>query len=149
MNKVVLVGRLTAEPDVRYTTNGEPMAIARYTLAVDRKYSQNSDKKADFIRCVCFKRAAEFVEKYFHKGTKIIVEGRIQTDSYQDKDTGKMVYTTEIIVENQEFAESKSSAQENGVITTPGQQTFTQPSSDDGFMNIPDNVDDSGLPFNF
>lgn len=145
MNKVVLVGRLTAEPDVRYTTNGEPMAIARYTLAVDRKYSQNSDKKADFIRCVCFKKTAEFAEKYFHKGTKVIIEGRIQTDSYQDKDTGKTVYTTDIVVESQEFAESKGASQEN----TPTQQTFAQPSNDDGFMNIPDNVDDSGLPFNF
>lgn len=150
MNKVILVGRLTSEPEVKYSGMGDTqLAISRYTLAVDRRFKRDGEPSADFIRCVSFGRTAEFSEKYFHKGTKIVIEGRIQTGSYQDKDTGKMVYTTDIVVENQEFAESKSSAQDNGVSTAPVQQTFTQPSSDDGFMTIPDNVDDSGLPFNF
>ena len=109
MNSVVLMGRLTRDPEVRYSQGEQPMAIARYTLAVDRRRSRNNndENSADFISCVAFGRAGEFAEKYFHKGIKICVSGRIQTGSYTNKD-GQKVYTTEVVVENQEFAESKS-----------------------------------------
>ena len=141
MNKVVLMGRLTRDPEVRYSTSGDSqLAIARYTLAVDRRFKKDGEATADFIRCVAFGKSGEFAEKYLHQGTKVVIEGRIQTGSYQDKD-GKTVYTTEVVVENHEFAESKRVSEENGV---------NPPSVDsDGFMTIPDNVDDSGLPFNF
>lgn len=145
MNKVILMGRLTRDPEVRYTTSDEPTAIARYTLAVDRKFKRDGEQTADFIRCVAFGKNGEFAEKYFHQGTKIVAEGRIQTGSYQDKD-GKTVFTTEVVVEGQEFAESKAVADSNNVNT---QQTPPPMPESDGFMNIPDNVDDSGLPFNF
>ncbi|MCR5737132.1 MAG: single-stranded DNA-binding protein [Eubacterium sp.] len=148
MNKVILMGRLTRDPEVRYSTAGEgQLAIARYTLAVDRRFRRDGDQQtADFIRCVAFGRSGEFAEKYFHQGTKIAVEGRIQTGSYQNKD-GQTVYTTEVVVENQEFAESKASADQNANYQ-PQAAAPTAPAGD-GFMNIPDNVDDSGLPFNF
>lgn len=149
INKVILVGRLTRDPEVTHLASGEnQLCISRYTLAVDRRFKRDGEQPADFIKCVSFGKTAEFAEKYFRQGTKIVAEGRIQTGSYQDKD-GKTIFTTEVVVESQEFAESKSTAQQNGVSVTPVQQTFTQPSSDDGFMTIPDNVDDSGLPFNF
>ena len=156
MNKVILMGRLTRDPEVRYSnnSNGEQLAIARYTLAVDRRVkTTDNNTTADFIRCVAFGKSGEFAEKYFHQGTKIVAEGRIQTGSYQDKD-GKTVYTTEVVVESQEFAESKSSAQLNASQqnTSQPQQNATQARPEpmsDGFMNIPDGVDDSGLPFNF
>ena len=141
MNKVVLMGRLTRDPEVRYSTSGDSqLAIARYTLAVDRRFKRDGEATADFIRCVAFGKSGEFAEKYLHQGTKVVIEGRIQTGSYQDKD-GKTVYTTEVVVENHEFAESKRVSEENGVNTPPVDS--------DGFMTIPDNVDDSGLPFNF
>ena len=148
MNKVILMGRLTRDPEVRYSTAGEgQLAIARYTLAVYRRFRRDGDQQtADFIRCVAFGRSGEFAEKYFHQGTKIAVEGRIQTGSYQNKD-GQTVYTTEVVVENQEFAESKASADQNANYQ-PQAAAPTAPAGD-GFMNIPDNVDDSGLPFNF
>ena len=149
MNKVILMGRLTRDPEVRYSTSGDnQLAIARYTLAVDRRFKRDGDAQtADFIRCVAFGRSGEFAEKYFHQGTKIVAEGRIQTGSYQDKD-GKTVYTTEVVVENQEFAESKAAADNNGYQPQPAVSAPTAPAGD-GFMNIPDSVDDSGLPFNF
>lgn len=141
MNKVVLMGRLTRDPEVRYSTSGDSqLAIARYTLAVDRRFKKDGEATADFIRCVAFGKNGEFAEKYLHQGTKVVIEGRIQTGSYQDKD-GKTVYTTEVVVENHEFAESKKSSEENGVNPPPVDS--------DGFMTIPDDVDDSGLPFNF
>ncbi|MFR8739155.1 MAG: single-stranded DNA-binding protein [Eubacterium sp.] len=141
MNKVVLMGRLTRDPEVRYSTSGDSqLAIARYTLAVDRRFKKDGEATADFIRCVAFGKSGEFAEKYLHQGTKVVIEGRIQTGSYQDKD-GKTVYTTEVVVENHEFAESKRVSEENGVNPPPVDS--------DGFMTIPDNVDDSGLPFNF
>ena len=148
MNKVILMGRLTRDPEVRYSTSGDSqLAIARYTLAVDRRFRRDGDQQtADFIRCVAFGRSGEFAEKYFHQGTKIAVEGRIQTGSYQNKD-GQTVYTTEVVVENQEFAESKASADQNSNYQ-PQAAAPTAPAGD-GFMNIPDSVDDSGLPFNF
>ena len=144
MNKVILIGRLVRDPDVRYSQAGNGnMAVARYTLAVDRKFKKEGEQNADFINCIAFGKSGEFAEKYFHQGTKIVAEGRIQTGSYQDKD-GKTVYTTEVVVENQEFAESKATADSNN------NQPQQAPAVDsDGFMSIPDNVDDSGLPFNF
>lgn len=108
MNKVILLGRLTRDPDIRYTQGAEPMAIARYTLAVDRRMKREGEAAADFISCVTFGKTAEVAEKYLHKGTKIIIAGRLQTGSYTDRD-GRKVYTTEVIVEDQEFAESKKS----------------------------------------
>lgn len=152
MNKVILMGRLTRDPEVRYSSSGDnqtQMAIARYTLAVDRRMKQQDGQPtADFIRCVAFSRNGEFAEKYFHQGTKIVVEGRIQTGSYQNKD-GQTVYTTEVVVENQEFAETKSASANNGTQQAPAQQTPPTSPAGDGFMNIPESADDSGLPFNF
>ena len=108
MNKVILLGRLTRDPDIRYTQGAEPMAIARYTLAVDRRSKREGEAAADFISCVAFGKLAEVAEKYLNKGTKIIISGRLQTGSYTDRE-GRKVYTTEVIVEDQEFAESKKS----------------------------------------
>lgn len=146
MNKVILMGRLTRDPDVRYsqTANGS-MAVARYTLAVDRRFKKDGETNADFISCVAFGKVGEFAEKYLHQGTKIVVEGRIQTGSYTNKD-GNKVYTTDIYVENCEFAESKSAAEQNGVSTAPARPKPSNVDAD-GFMSIPDNVDDDGLPF--
>ena len=146
------MGRLTRDPEIRYSQGERSMAIARYTLAVDRRGrrgQEGGDQTADFINCVAFDRAGEFAEKYFHQGTKIVAEGRIQTGSYQDKD-GKTVYTTEVVVENQEFAESKAASDNAGFqAQQPAAASAPTAPAGDGFMNIPDNVDDSGLPFNF
>ena len=143
MNKVILMGRLTRDPEVRYSTSGDnQLAIARYTLAVDRRFKRDGDQSADFIRCVAFGRSGEFAEKYYHQGTKIVAEGRIQTGSYQDKD-GKTVYTTEVVVENQEFAESKGSGSGSSQQNVPQQSPDVGP---DGFMNIPDGIEEE-LPF--
>ena len=156
MNKVILMGRLTREPDVRYSQNSDgSMAVARYTLAVDRRRARtNSDgaeQTADFISCVAFGRQGEFAEKYLHQGTKIVVTGRIQTGSYTNKD-GQRVYTTDVVVEEQEFAESKSAAASNGGDSSYAAYTPSRPepsqAAGDGFMAIPDGVDDEGLPFN-
>lgn len=151
MNKVILMGRLTRDPEVRYSAGDNSMAIARYTLAVDRRFRRDSEQNADFIGCVAFGKAAEFAEKYFHQGTKLVVTGRIQTGSYTNKD-GVKVYTTDVVVEEQEFAESKgsSSGSNAGNISNPagtGPMPTPNPSSADGFMNIPDGIDEE-LPFN-
>ena len=149
MNKVILMGRLTRDPDVRYSQGDSPMAIARYTLAVDRRFRRDNDQQtADFISCVAFGRNGEFAEKYLHQGTKIVAEGRIQTGSYTNKD-GNKVYTTEVVVENQEFAESKASASNNEGGFQPQAQSAPTAPAGDGFMNIPDGIEDVGLPFNF
>ena len=149
MNKVILMGRLTRDPDVRYSQGDSPMAIARYTLAVDRRFRRDNDQQtADFISCVAFGRNGEFAEKYLHQGPKIVAEGRIQTGSYTNKD-GNKVYTTEVVVENQEFAESKASAANNEGGFQPQAQSAPTAPAGDGFMNIPDGVEDVGLPFNF
>ena len=149
MNKVILMGRLTRDPDVRYSQGDSPMAIARYTLAVDRRFRRDNDQQtADFISCVAFGRNGEFAEKYLHQGTKIVAEGRIQTGSYTNKD-GNKVYTTEVVDENQEFAESKASASNNEGGFQPQAQSAPTAPAGDGFMNIPDGVEDVGLPFNF
>lgn len=154
MNKVILMGRLTREPDIRYSQGERSMAIARYTVAVDRRFKRSNEgsneQTADFISCVAFDRAAEFAEKYLHQGTKVVVTGRIQTGSYTNKE-GQKVYTTEVIIEDQEFAESKAAASEGGSsYQQPAPQSRPTPSSaiGDGFMNIPDGVEDEGLPFN-
>ena len=145
MNKVILIGRPTRDPEVRYSQGENAMAVARYTLAVDRKYNRNNDEQsADFINCVAFGRNGEFAEKYLRKGTKIVVTGRIQTGSYTNKD-GVKVYTTDVVVEEQEFAESKNNSSNNA-----GSSSDSTPSYDsagDGFMNIPDGIDEE-LPFN-
>lgn len=147
MNKVILMGRLTRDPEVRYTKGEQPMAIARYSLAVDRRFARNNQEgqqTADFISCVVFGKNGEFAEKYLHKGTKIVVEGRIQTGSYTNKD-GVKVYTTEVVVESQEFAESKNAQSGNGG-SEGGYANSQQPQADaDGFMNIPDGIEE--LPF--
>ena len=109
MNKVILMGRLTRDPEVRYSAGENALAIARYTLAVDRRFRRDGEASADFIQCVSFGRTAEFAEKYFRQGLKIAVTGRIQTGSYTNRD-GQKVYTTEVVVEDQEFAESKASS---------------------------------------
>ena len=149
MNKVILMGRLTRAPDVRYSQNADgSMAVARYTLAVDRRRGRNSDNEqsADFISCVAFGRSGEFTEKYLHQGTKIVVTGRIQTGSYTNKD-GQRVYTTDVVVEEQEFAESRAESDANRANFQ--HQAAPAPSADvgDGFMNIPDGLDEE-LPFN-
>ena len=147
MNKVVLMGRLTRDPDVRYSQGETPLAIARYTLAVDRRFKRNGEQDADFINCVAFGRTAEFAEKYLKQGTKMVVSGRIQTGSYTNRD-GVKVYTTEVVIEEQEFAESKAAASQNNN-RGASQPSTPQPSTtaSDGFMNIPDGIDEE-LPFN-
>ena len=157
MNKLILMGRLTRDPEVRYSAGENSTAVARYTLAVDRRFRRNNDgeQTADFIGCVAFGRSAEFAEKYFRQGLKVIVTGRIQTGSYTNKD-GQRVYTTDVVVEDQEFAESKAASMANG---GDGYQTGYQQSQapaskpapsaavGDGFMNIPDGIEEE-LPFN-
>lgn len=136
MNKTVLMGRLTADPQVRYSQGDNATAVARYTLAVDRQFKRDGDQSADFINCIAFGKRGEFAEKYLRKGTKIAVVGRIQTGSYTNKD-GQKVYTTDVVVEEQEFAESKASQQNGG---------DSAPVSSDGFTSIPDGIDEE-LPF--
>ena len=147
MNKVILMGRLTRDPEVRYSQGENATAVARYSLAVDRRFRREGEPTADFINCVAFGRAAEFAERYLRQGTKIVATGRIQTGSYTNRD-GVKVYTTDIVVEEQEFAESKAA----GGASTPANNyqasPAPSPSADigDGFMNIPDGIDEE-LPF--
>ena len=145
MNKVILMGRLTRDPEVRYSNGDNQMAIARYSIAVDRRGKRDTEgQTADFINCVAFGKAGEFAEKYFHKGTKIAVTGRIQTGSYTNKD-GQKVYTTDIVIEEQEFAESKNASGDAGF--APADRPSPSSAAGDGFMNIPDGIDEE-LPFN-
>ena len=137
MNKVIEIGRLVREPEIRYSQGANTTCVARYTLAVDRKFKQEGQPNADFINCIAFGKLGEFAEKYLHKGTKIAVTGRIQTGSYKNKE-GNTVYTTDVVVEEQEFCESKSQS---------NSQPQPTPSNDNSWMNIPDGVEDS-LPFN-
>ena len=147
MNKVILMGRLTRDPEVRYTQGENATAVARYSLAVDRRFRREGEPTADFINCVAFGRSAEFAERYLRQGTKIAVTGRIQTGSYTNKD-GAKVYTTDVVVEEQEFAESKGA----GNTAAPGNNYQASPAPSpsanigDGFMNIPDGIDEE-LPF--
>ena len=169
MNKVILMGRLTRDPDVRYSAGENALAIARYTLAVDRRFRRDGEATADFIPCVVFGRSAEFAERYFHQGMRITISGRIQTGSYTNNE-GNRVYTTEVVVEEQEFAESKNASQANASgyqqsyqpqqssapayqqsapayqQSAPSYQAAPQPAAD-GFMNIPEGLEEE-LPFN-
>lgn len=146
MNKVILMGRLTRDPEIRYSQGENAMAIARYTLAVDRRFQRTAEQSADFISCVAFSRNAEFAEKYLKQGTKICIAGRIQTGSYTNKD-GVKVYTTEVVVEEQDFAESKNAAQAGGNDFPAGNSRPTpSAASGDGFMSIPEGIEDE-LPF--
>ena len=139
MNKVILMGRLTRDPDIRYSQGEKATAIARISLAVDRKFKQDGQPTADFINCLAFGKKAEFLEKYCKKGTKLVIEGSWQTGNYTDKD-GNKVYTNDCLVESCEFAESKQASQDNGSYKP-------QPMTDsDGFMNIPDGIEEE-LPF--
>lgn len=162
MNNVVLMGRLTKDPDIRYTQSQEPTCVARYTLAVDRRYKRDGEQSADFIPCIAFGKAAEFAEKFFYKGIKIIVNGRIQTGSYTKQD-GSKVYTTDVIAENQEFAESKATSdqyqQDAGAQAqapvpaiqpqrrAPVQRQQEMATGVDGFVTTTDDLQDAGLPF--
>ena len=144
MNKVILMGRLTRDAEIRYSQGETASAIARFSLAVDRRFRREGDEQtADFINCVAFGKTAEFLERFGRKGTKFVVEGRIQTGSYTNKD-GQKVYTTDVVVENVEFAESKTSAGDSS--STPAAPSMPTAGAD-GFMNIPDGVDEE-LPFN-
>ena len=142
MNSVQLVGRLTRDPDVRYSDNGA--SVARFTLAVDRRFKKDGGGEADFISYVAFGKTAEFLEKWFRKGQRLGLNGRIQTGSYVNQE-GTKVYTTDVVVENVEFVESRgTSASDN----EPQQRPASTSAIGDGFMNIPDGVEDEGLPFN-
>ena len=145
MNKVILMGRLTRDPDVRYGTkaDGSTLVNARYVLAVDRRYKKDGEQSADFIQCVAFGHPAEFAQKYLHQGIKIVVDGHIQTGSYTNRE-GNKVYTTDVIVENCEFAESRAASESASRQAEPAHQ----PEADEnGFINVPDDIDDEGLPF--
>ena len=144
MNKAILMGRLTADPNVRYTTGENSTAIANYTLAVDRRSTKGATETADFIQIKAFGSNGEFAEKYLKKGTKIIVIGRIQTGSYTNKE-GQKIYTTEVVAESQEFAESKSSGSNGGHSNAKNEDAAEN--GENGFMNIPDGIDEE-LPFN-
>lgn len=142
MNKVILMGRLTRDPEIRYSQGDKPTAVARYTLAVDRRFKREGEPNADFINCIAFGKLSEFAERYLQKGIKIAIIGRIQTGSYTNKD-GVKVYTTDVVVEEQEFAESKNGS--NNASTSNNSVPTTN--TGDGFMNIPDGIDEE-LPFN-
>lgn len=144
MNKFIATGRLVNDPEVRYSQGAQPMAVARYRLAIDRKIKRDGDQQtADFINCVAFGKAGEFAEKYLRKGIKIAIVARVQTGSYKGKD-GNMVYTTDFVIEEQEFCESKGASGNN----QPQSRPQPTPSSvGDEFMNIPDDIGDEGLPF--
>lgn len=142
MNKVILMGRLTRDPEIRYTANGT--CSATFSVAVDRRFKQEGQPEADFPRVIAWGKTAEFLEKYFRKGMRIALDGRIQTGSYKNRD-GQTIYTTDVIAEAVEFAESKAGASNGG---QPNRSVSSASASVDGFMEIPDSVDDNGLPFN-
>lgn len=148
MNKVILMGRLTRDPDVRYGQGENPTAFARYTLAVDRRFKREGEPSADFINCVAFGRNAEFAEKYLAQGVKILVCGHIQTGSYTNRD-GVKIYTTDVAVDEQEFAESKKTpTNESQAAPAENRATAAQENAGpDGFMNIPDGINEDELPF--
>ncbi|MBQ2101436.1 MAG: single-stranded DNA-binding protein [Lachnospiraceae bacterium] len=158
MNKVILMGRLTRDPEVRYSQGASATAVARFSIAVDRRFKREGEPDADFFNCTCFGKQGEFVEKYLHKGTKVVLSGRIQNDNYTNKD-GQQVYGTRIMVDEIEFAESKNAAGSgdngynggnygNNNNNYGGNRSQAAPSgAGDGFMNIPDGIDEE-LPFN-
>ena len=148
MNKVILLGRLTRDIEVRYSTGERPTAIARYTLAVQRRFNREGEQDADFVSCVAFGKAAEFAEKYFRQGTKIVIAGRIQTGSYINRD-GRKMHTTDVVVEEQEFAESKSASEANSggcQNNNQGQQNRGQTYQQQSFPTDKDGLSDE-LPF--
>ena len=149
MNSVVLIGRLTRDPDVRYTQSDKPMAIARYTIAVDRRGQKQEGQSADFISCVAFGKGGEFAEKYLQKGMKIAVRGHIQTGSYTNRE-GQKVYTTEIVVDEHTFCESRQNSvqQARQEDIRQDQENQSPRYEQESFMDIPDDVEDGGLPFN-
>ena len=152
MNKVIMMGRLTRDPEVRYSQGANATAVCRYSIAVDRRFKRDGEPDADFFNCTVFGKDAEFAEKYFKQGTKIVITGRVENDNYTNKD-GQKVYGTRILVEEQEFAESKNAASSNGSGNGfggnfgNGGSAPSASSAGDGFMNIPDGVDEE-LPFN-
>lgn len=148
MNKVILMGRLTRDPEVRYSQGANSLAIARYSLAVDRRFKRDGEPDADFFNCTVFGKGAEFAEKYFKQGTKLVVCGRIQNDNYTNKD-GQKVYSVQIIVDEQEFAESKAAAGDASQNSSyqPSARPTPSAAAGSGFMNIPDGIDEE-LPFN-
>ncbi len=146
MNKVILMGRLTRDPEVRYSQGANAMAIARFTLAVDRRFKRDGEATADFIPCVVFGKSAEFAERYFRQGMRVVISGRIQTGSYTNRD-GVKVYTTEVVVEEQEFAESKAASEQHTGFRSAAPAPSPSVDAGDGFMNIPDGIDEE-LPFN-
>ena len=143
MNRVILMGRLVRDPEIRYTSGAKPMAVARYTLAVDRKFKRDGEQTADFISCVAFGKQAQFAENYLHQGMKMVVVGRIQTGSYTNRD-GQRIYTTDVVVEEHEFAESKSANENPGALYDTSRRSSNVDS--DGFMDIPAGIEDQ-LPF--
>ena len=148
MNKVILMGRLTRDPEVRYSQGANQTAVARFSIAVDRRFKREGEPEADFFNCTCFGKQAEFVERYLRKGTKILTSGRIQNDNYTNKD-GQMVYSVRVMVDEIEFAESKNASAGSGEGGYTG-GNFNRPApsgAGDGFMNIPDGIDEE-LPFN-
>lgn len=152
MNKVILLGRLTKDPEMRYTQSAEPMAIARYTVAVNRRFKRDGEQDADFIPCVAFGKAGEFAEKYFKKGMMVCVSGRIQVRSWEDQ-SGQKRWSTEVVLEEQDFAESKSSFQQRGGSDSYQSNDYQPPaakdksSQPDGFSTITEAIDDEDLPF--
>jgi single-strand DNA-binding protein len=154
MNKVILMGRLTRDPEVRYSQGASQTAVARFSIAVDRRFKREGEPDADFFNCTAFGKQAEFIERYLHKGTKVVLSGRIQNDNYTNKD-GQMVYSVRVLVDEIEFAESKSAASQNeggfsGGYGSNGGFGGAAPAASgagDGFMNIPDGIDEE-LPFN-
>lgn len=147
MNKAIIMGRLVRDADIRWSQGEEQLCIARFTLAVDRRYKRSNDEKtADFISCIAFGRIAEFMEKFGHKGVKFVTEGRIQTGSYTNRD-GQKVYTTDVVVEQIEFAESKNSSLQNSMVQQDQEQKQSLKEDENGFMMIPEGIDDE-LPFN-
>ncbi len=154
MNKVILMGRLTRDPEVRYSQGANQTAVARFSVAVDRRFKRDGEPDADFFNCTCFGKQAEFVERYLHKGTKILLSGRVQNDNYTNKD-GQMVYSVRIMVDEIEFAESRNSSGNEGGYNNGGYNNGgfggnnapMASGAGDGFMNIPDGIDEE-LPFN-
>lgn len=145
MNKVILLGRLVREPETRYGGANDSMAVCRYTLAVDKKFKKDGEATADFVNCISFGKIAEFAEKYFTKGLRVAVSGRIQTGSYTNRD-GQKVYTTDVVVEEHEIAQSRSEASDQQESNRQPEISPYGKDKDNGFMNIPDGIDDE-LPF--
>ena len=146
MNKVILMGRLTRDPEIRYTQGATSMAIARFSLAVDRRFKREGEPDADFFNCTAFGKQAEFAERYLKQGTKMVVVGRIQNDNYTNKE-GQKVYSVQIMVDEMEFAESKNSSENNAGAYQQSNRPSPSAAAGDGFMNIPDGIDEE-LPFN-